>query len=112
MSYFSRFAEKLYCKDDYSYPSPEMQLVFRIADLQSMLCNLSTVNRPSDKSQRLSDEDLRYVPVGQLRSTADIKKAIGLAVSDLRSKYNAFEIAEVNTSPSALTKSTSPLKVA
>ncbi len=92
MGYFSNCAldyEDAY--EDYSYPSPEMQLKWRLEDLQSRWEELKEYSAPHpkyDAGVRLTDDEVRYAIPEYFMSVRDVERAIELAISDLRSKYD------------------------
>ena len=91
MGYFSNLAidkEEEYI--DYSYPSPDTQLKWRLEDLYSRLEEINEGNIPRhliDEGLRLTDDEIRYaIPEYSVRAS-DVERAIELAISDLKSKY-------------------------
>ena len=92
MGYFSNLAahEVLY-DHDHSYTPPEMQLLWRLEDLEERLHELTTQRTGRrDEGACLSDSDLRYVLPGQFLSVPDVRKAIELAVNDLAERYGIY----------------------
>ena len=98
MGYFSNFKID-YDDTDNSYPSPDRQLIWRLEDLQSRLEDLKENGEPRryyDEGLRLTDDDIRYAIPEYFVRIVDVVRAIDLAISDLRLKYN-IEIAEEYT---------------
>lgn len=91
MGYFSDIeVEYEKSNNDYSYNSPEMQLMWRLEDLRNRLKELQkagTMYRNEDEGIHLGVEDIRYTIAEHLGCVADIELAIDLAVSDLLTKY-------------------------
>ena len=82
MGYYSELAiEDTYCKD-YSYPSPEMQLRWRIEDLKSRLEDISGgsygVTAHYYMGCRFSKEGLAYAPPEYFSRVSDIMTAISI----------------------------------
>ena len=108
MGYFSSLAsayEEEY--DDYSYPSPESQLKWRLEDLYSRLEEIKEGNIPRhliDEGLRLTDDEIRYAIPEYFVRASDVDRAIDLTISDLKFKYNIdidshFENAPILESP-------------
>lgn len=77
--------------EDYSYPSPECQLKWRIEDLYSRLEEISEGNIPRhliDEGLRLTDDEIRYAIPEYFVRASDVERAIELAISDMKSKYD------------------------
>ena len=92
MGYFSNLAahEVLY-DHDHSYTPPEMQLLWRLEDLEERLHELTTQRTGRrDEGACFSESNLRYVLPGQFLSVSDVQKAIELAVSDLAERYGIY----------------------
>jgi len=92
MGYFSNLAidkEEEYI--DYSYPSPDTQLKWRLEDLYSRLEEINEGNIPRhliDEGLRLTDDEIRYAIPEYFVRASDVERAIELAISDLKSKYD------------------------
>lgn len=88
MGYFSNLdiATALY-DHDRSYTPPEMQLLWRLEDLQAQLEALSLQRSAYENRSALSDADLRYVLPEHFLSVSDVRKAIELAIEDLKNRY-------------------------
>lgn len=80
MGYFSEFAINDVCLEDYSYPSPKMQLEWRIEDLFSRLEDISPYDdigaAASCMDCRFSDDDLAYALPKDFFRVGDILAAI------------------------------------
>lgn len=90
MGYFSTLSLKN-GYEDFSYPSPERQLSFRLEDLKNRLIELIEKGAPLRSRYRMSDIDYRYVPPERLNSVYDVKRAIETARHDLSEKYGITE---------------------
>lgn len=92
MGYFSSLAlayEEEY--EDYSYPSPDRQLKWRLEDLYNRLEEIEEGNIPRhciDEGLRLTDDEIRYALPEYFARASDVERAIELAISDLKSKYD------------------------
>ena len=92
MGYFSSLAldyEEEY--EDYSYPSPDRQLKWRLEDLYSRLEEIDGGNIPRhliDEGLRLTDDEIRYAIPEYFVRASDVERAIELTISDLKSKYD------------------------
>ena len=73
--------------ENYSYPSPEEQLLWRLNDLYDILDELKKANAPYRSVYRLSDDDIRYIIPEYFRCIVDVESAINLAISDLCVNY-------------------------
>lgn len=88
MSYFSNLAleyEDIY--ENYSYPSPEEQLLWRLHDLYDVIDELKKGNAPYKNAYLLSDNDVRYAIPEYFGCILDVERAINLAISDLCVNY-------------------------
>lgn len=92
MGYFSNLAAQYVPNDhDHSYIPPEKQLLWRLEDLEERLRELT--NHRSGKRDDgvcFSESDLRYVLPEHFLSASDVRKAIDLAISDLRDRYGIY----------------------
>jgi len=76
---------------DYSYPSPDRQLQWRLEDLYSRLEVIKEGNIPPhliDEGLRLTDDEIRYAIPEYFVRASDVERAIELAISDLKFKYD------------------------
>ena len=87
MGYYSELAIEDTYREDYSYPSPEMQLRWRIEDLKSRLEDISRggygVTAHYYMGCRFSKEDLAYAPPEYFSRASDIMTAISTAEEKL-----------------------------
>ena len=92
MGYFSNLATQEVLYDhDHSYTPPEMQLLWRLEDLEERLHELTTQRTGRcDEGACLSGSDLRYVLPGQFLSVSEVQKAIELTVNDLAERYGIY----------------------
>lgn len=89
MGFFSTLAmDDVLCAHDFSYIPPEQQLLWRLEDLESRLSEL--VAGEGDEGARFSENDLRYVLPEQFLSASDVRKAMDLAIRDLREYYGMY----------------------
>lgn len=92
MGYFSNLAahEVLY-DHDYSYTPPEKQLLWRLEDLENRLHELTTQRTGRrDEGECFSEDNLRYVLPEHFLSASNVRKAIDLAISDLKDRYGIY----------------------
>ena len=89
MGYFSNLAAEYVPYDhDHSYTPPEKQLLWRLEELEDRyheLLTQKTGNR--DEGVCFSEDSLRYVLPEHFLSASDVRKAIDLAISDLKERY-------------------------
>jgi len=84
MGYFSSLAldyEEEY--EDYSYPSPDRQLKWRLEDLYSRLEEIDGGNIPRhliDEGLRLTDDEIRYAIPEYFVRASDVERAIELTL--------------------------------
>lgn len=87
MGYYSELTIEDTYHEDYSYPSPEMQLRWRIEDLQSRLEDIAGDNYGVTAHYymgcRYSKEDLAYAPPEYFSRASDIMTAISIAEEKL-----------------------------
>lgn len=89
MGYFSNLAAEYAPYDhDHSYTPPEKQLLWRLEELEDRLHELTTQRTGKrDEGVCFSESDLRYVLPEHFLSASDVRKAIDLAISDLKERY-------------------------
>lgn len=96
MGYYSELAIEDTCREDYSYPSPEMQLRWRIEDLKSRLEDIVGgsygITAHYYMGCRFSKEDLAYASPEYFSRASDIITAISIA----EEKLIAMEAAEAD----------------
>ena len=92
MGYFSNLAAKHVTYDhDHSYTPPEKQLLGRLEDLEERLHELTTQRTGRrDEGEYFSEDNLRYVLPEHFLSASNVRKAIQLAISDLRARYGIY----------------------
>lgn len=87
MGYYSESAIEENYREDHSYPSPEMQLRWRIEDLQSRLEDIAGgkygVTAHYYMGCRYTKEDLVYAPPEYFSRASDIMTAISIAEEKL-----------------------------
>ena len=71
---------------DYSYPSPEKELFWRMDDLESRLEELRSKNACYESHITVPD-DIRYALPEHLGTVSEVERAIEFARNDLRDKY-------------------------
>ena len=87
MGYYTNLAAAFLDEDsDYSYPSPEMELFWRMDDLESRLEELRGKNGYCESHITVSD-DIRYTLPEHLGTISEVKRAIEYARNDLKDKY-------------------------
>ena len=72
---------------DRSYPGPEMQLLWRLDDLQDRLEELIAKDAPYRDGYIYSEDDIRYALPEHLFDIGKVERAIELAKDDLVNKY-------------------------
>ena len=87
MGYYTNLAAAFLDENiDYSYPSPERELFWRMDDLESRLEELRTKNACYESYVTVPD-DIRYALPEHLGTISEVKRAIEFAKNDLRNKY-------------------------
>jgi hypothetical protein len=100
MGYFSNLAiDYMPCNQDYSYTTPEMQLLWRLEDLQVRLEELSISNRVYESRETFSREELRYVLPERFSTISDTRAAIELAIDELLDRYGIRVREEIKEEP-------------
>lgn len=88
MKYYDTYLPYIVDGDyDRSYPAPEMQLLWRLDDLQDRLEELTAADAPYKDGYRYSDNDIRYAPTEHLFDISKVERAIELAKDELVNKY-------------------------
>ena len=87
MGYYTNLAAAFLDEDsDYSYPSPERELFWRMDDLESRLEELRSKNACYESHITVPD-DIRCALPEHLGTISEVKRAIEFARNDLRDKY-------------------------
>ena len=87
MGYYTNLAMSFLGEDsDYSYPSPERELFWRMDDLESRLEELRSKNGYCESHITVPD-DIRYALPEHLGTISEVKRALEFARNDLREKY-------------------------
>ena len=87
MGYYTNLAAAFLDGDsDYSYPSPERELFWRMDDLESRLEELRSKNACYE-SHITVPEDIRYALPEHLGTISEVKRALEFTRNDLRDKY-------------------------
>ena len=87
MGYYTNLAAAFLNEDsDYSYPSPERELFWRMDDLESRLEELRIKNACYESHITVPD-DIRYALPEHLGTISEVKRALEFARNDLREKY-------------------------
>lgn len=89
MGYYSDFAiDRVPCYHDHSYFPPQKQLLLRLEELEDRLCALThRKTGKRDEGEYFSEDDLRYVLPECFLSASNVRRAIELAVADLKERY-------------------------
>lgn len=89
MGYFSNLAiDYLPYIHDHSFFPPEKQLLWRLEELEGRYHELVTQKTGKrDEGVGFAEDDLRYVLPEYFASVSDVRKAIDLAIRDLRERY-------------------------
>ena len=106
MGFFSNLLISLIEEDnkkiDYSYPSPEMQLLMRIDDLVALIASFNEKDieydagmfslwgssQTTDNGAFIADTELRYLLPKQIKCVSDANRALRLAVDDYTKLFN------------------------
>jgi hypothetical protein len=77
--------------NDHSYTPPEKQLLWRLEELEDRLCEL-TQQKTGKRNEEdyFSEDNLRYVLPEHFLSASNVRRAIDLAISDLRDRYGIY----------------------
>lgn len=87
MGYYTNLAAAFLNEDnDYSYPSPERELFWRMDDLELRLEELRSKNACYEGHVTVPD-DIRYALPEHLGTISEVKRALEFARNDLREKY-------------------------
>ncbi len=87
MGYYTNLAAAFLDEDsDYSYPSPERELFWRMNDLESRPEELRSKNGYYESHITVPD-DVRYSLPEHLGTISEVKRALEFARNDLRDKY-------------------------
>ena len=87
MGYYTNLAAAFLDENiDYSYPSPERELFWRMDDLESRLEELIGKNGYCESHITVPD-DIRYNLPEHTGTISEVKRAIEFAKNDLREKY-------------------------
>ena len=87
MGYYTNLAAAFLNEDsDYSYPSPDRELFWRMDDLESRLEELRGKNVCCENHITVPD-DIRYALPEHLGTISEVKRALEFARNDLREKY-------------------------
>ena len=88
MKYYDTYLPYIIDDDyDWSYPAPEMQLLWRLDDLQDRLEELIAKDAPYRDGYIYSEDDIRYALPEYLYDIGKVERAIELAKDDLVNKY-------------------------
>lgn len=103
MGYYSNLAiDHDPCGPDHSYTPPEKQLLWRLEELKERLRELTgRETGKRDEGACFSEDNLRYVLPEHFWSAACVRKAIDLAISDLRQRYGIRVQEEAQKEPAA-----------
>ena len=87
MGYYTNLAAAFLNEDnDYSYPSQERELFWRMNDLELRLEELRIKNACYESHVTVPD-DIRYTLPEHLGTVSEVKRALEFAKHDLRDKY-------------------------
>lgn len=88
MSYFSMYMPFI-MNDDYdrSYPAPEVELLWRLDDLELRIEELIAEDALYDNGYIFADNDIRYMAPESIESIHTAERAMELAKDDLVSRY-------------------------
>ena len=105
MNYFTNLAQKYLSHDnDRSFPLPEAQLFWRLEELEERRKELVRADAPSESWTRFTEDEFRFASPDCFKSIIDVKKAIELAISELKDNYG-IDIGAVNETNTPASKS-------
>lgn len=92
VGYFSNLAAKCVTYDhDHSYTPPEKRLLLRLEELEDRLDELTHQKTGKrDEGEYFSEDNLRYVLPEHFLSASNVRRAIDLAINDLRDRYGIY----------------------
>lgn len=74
---------------DWSYPEPEIQLLWRLDDLHDRLEELTAMDAPYRKGYIHSEDAISYSLPAHLSTIEEVERAIELAKDELVNKYGS-----------------------
>lgn len=103
MGYYSELSIEGTYHEDHSYPSPELQMKWRIEDLRSRLEDISSgscgITAHSLMGCRFSRDDLAYTPPEYYSRESDIMDALAIAEESLAAmEVEEAELREIEKS--------------
>lgn len=88
MKYYAAYLPYIIDDDyDWSYPAAEIQLLWRLDDLQDRLEELITKDAPYRDGYMYSEEDIRYALTERLFDIGKVERAIEFVKDELVNKY-------------------------
>lgn len=88
MKYYDAYLPYIIDDDyDWSYPAPEMQLLWRLDDLQDRLEELITKDAPYRDGYMYSEDGIRYALPERLFDIGKVERAIEFIKDELVNKY-------------------------
>ncbi len=88
MKYYAAYLPYIIDDDyDWSYPAAEMQLLWRLDDLQDRLEELITKDAPYRDGYMCSEDDIRYALPERLFDIGKVERAIEFIKDELVNKY-------------------------
>lgn len=88
MKYYAAYLPYIIDDDyDWSYPAAEMQLLWRLDDLQDRLEELITKDAPYRDGYMYSEDDIRYALPERLFDIGKVERAIEFIKDELVNKY-------------------------
>ena len=88
MKYYDTYLPYIVDDDyDWSYPGPEMQLLWRLDDLQDRLEELIAKDAPYGNWDMYAEDDIRYSLPEHLYDIGKVERPIELAKDDSVNKY-------------------------
>lgn len=92
MKYYDTYLPYIIDDDyDWSYPAPEMQLLYRLDDLQERLEELIAKDAKYRDGYIYSEDDIRYALPEYFCDISKVERAIELAKNDLVNKYGLLD---------------------
>ena len=88
MKYYAAYLPYIIDDDyDWSYPAAEIQLLWRLDDLQDRLEELITKDAPYRDGYMYSEDDIRYALPERLFDIGKVERAIEFVKDELVNKY-------------------------
>ena len=112
MGYFSEQSIlEEYELEDYSYPSFDSQLLWRLEDLNDRYTELVDLEAPCYGEDHYTNDDYRYAPVECFETLADIARAIDVVKAALKCNCDVMIDDEDDVCDEIIEDETAPLQL-